>query len=594
MKLKLLFVFSIVVFLIGIFRSVQNFSHTGAVDFRNRVVAARQANMGLNPYLFKWGPQYSERLLDPSEDKSAKYSRMTSPPTVLWFHSFFSEWNYSLQKLLNFILNWLTLLGIAFFVFWFFTPFKNIYSLHGLALFFVVSLLSVSGIWQFHVERGQQYIYFVFYIFLGSVLTSNASFCFSVLACFFRQTLVFTLFSIFKNKYKFKTILWVSSFGLLLLTPVLLKYPFEYWIDYFQTTRDWYARAYGLHQQIVPINGLVLPQSPEGIDTLSRYVDFFTRGNFLYKWLERFIGVIPNYNIMLFVALSFSVLASYLFYRRRNDPNIFYVIRLFSAIYVLDMLLPAPRSAYNGVFYFPVLMVGSQIVLNKVNQKELKNINQLSLLEYGLLLSGVGFFISLIALIKPTSSPSMVEIFYFLGAVLIFISPQQGQETSYFKSGGPLPTVDKKHQPHDTIEVLSLSKRGISEKILQLYESGHSLLAISERLNVSRWKARTILQSKDVHLRSQVRDTKDGSSSRIDRSIKAAPYGQCLVNGRLIDDPREQAVIQWIMKYRQLGLSHRAIARKLNSRKFKPRRARYWSQTLVSSIIKRISQPNRK
>jgi hypothetical protein len=89
-------------------------------------------------------------------------------------------------------------------------------------------------------------------------------------------------------------------------------------------------------------------------------------------------------------------------------------------------------------------------------------------------------------------------------------------------------------------------------------------------------------------------DEKGTRARPIDRSAKVAPYGRCLVNGKLVDDPKEQAVIQRIQRYRQLGMSHRSIARKLNSQKYKPRRAKTWSQTLVSSIIKRLSQPDQK
>ena len=160
------------------------------------------------------------------------------------------------------------------------------------------------------------------------------------------------------------------------------------------------------------------------------------------------------------------------------------------------------------------------------------------------------------------------------------------------KSGGPLPTVDKIFQPHDNISICRLTKRGITEKIVDLYESGESLLAISEQLRVSRWKARTLLQEKKIQLRSQEVDEKKPRKKPVDRTKKVAPYGYCLVNGKLMVDPKEQSVIQRIDSYCREGLSHRAIARKLNRQKFKPRRADTWSQTLVSSILKRqlISQ----
>lgn len=159
------------------------------------------------------------------------------------------------------------------------------------------------------------------------------------------------------------------------------------------------------------------------------------------------------------------------------------------------------------------------------------------------------------------------------------------------ESGGPRPTVHKKYQPHDTIAICNLSKRGISEKVAQLYAAGHSLLYISERLNISRWKARTLLQERETPLRSQVVDPKTKTKKPMDLSPKVAPYGYCLIDGKLVSDPKEQSIIQIIERHWRNGMSHRAITKKLNGQKFRPRRAKTWSQALVSSIIKRLQNP---
>lgn len=75
-------------------------------------------------------------------------------------------------------------------------------------------------------------------------------------------------------------------------------------------------------------------------------------------------------------------------------------------------------------------------------------------------------------------------------------------------------------------------------------------------------------------------------------SIRNAPYGYCLVNGALLEDPREMAVVALMVKWWTQGMSYGAIARKLNSQKIKPRKAAAWSQPTVGFILQR--QPNIK
>lgn len=71
------------------------------------------------------------------------------------------------------------------------------------------------------------------------------------------------------------------------------------------------------------------------------------------------------------------------------------------------------------------------------------------------------------------------------------------------------------------------------------------------------------------------------------KSIKTAPYGWCLVDGKLHKDPREQSTLKLILKWAKQGQSHCAIARRLNEQNLKPRHATKWSQPTVGFIIKR-------
>lgn len=70
-------------------------------------------------------------------------------------------------------------------------------------------------------------------------------------------------------------------------------------------------------------------------------------------------------------------------------------------------------------------------------------------------------------------------------------------------------------------------------------------------------------------------------------SEKTAPYGYCLVQGKRVEDPKEQVILKLILKWATEGKSHCAIANTLNEKKLKPRKATKWSQPTIGFIIKR-------
>ena len=142
-------------------------------------------------------------------------------------------------------------------------------------------------------------------------------------------------------------------------------------------------------------------------------------------------------------------------------------------------------------------------------------------------------------------------------------------------------------QPHDKIYIYGLSTQGIFEKAAPLYECGESLRAISRKLNIPKSTIRKTLLEGGVALRSRGKRPLWELSRRRKTALRCAPYGNCLVNGKLVEDPREAAVIQLIMDWWQEGVSHCAIARRLNDQSIKPRRAAQWSQPTVGFIIKR-------
>ncbi len=120
-----------------------------------------------------------------------------------------------------------------------------------------------------------------------------------------------------------------------------------------------------------------------------------------------------------------------------------------------------------------------------------------------------------------------------------------------------------------------------------MYASGSSISAIANDLGIAKSTIRQSLISGGVTLRAHSNHQLGGASASKTKSIKNAPYGYCLVGGRLLEDPREMAVVQKMLAWRRSGMSLGAIARQLNSQKIKPRKAAQWSQPTVGFIIQR-------
>ena len=67
----------------------------------------------------------------------------------------------------------------------------------------------------------------------------------------------------------------------------------------------------------------------------------------------------------------------------------------------------------------------------------------------------------------------------------------------------------------------------------------------------------------------------------------ASPYGYVLINGSLVEDPKEQQVIQIIMRRWYSGESFKTIAQFLNSKGFVTKMYKSWSYFSVKTVIER-------
>jgi hypothetical protein len=147
-------------------------------------------------------------------------------------------------------------------------------------------------------------------------------------------------------------------------------------------------------------------------------------------------------------------------------------------------------------------------------------------------------------------------------------------------SGG---AVDKSRPPLyliDYIDISSFFKPALFQKAAQIYASGHSLSEVALRLNVPKSSIRKTLVDGGLALRPHC---KDASSA----SVGSVPYGYARITGVLVEDQKEQRIIQLMIHHWQSGRGFTDIARLLNSQKIRPRTAPQWDGGTVRKVILR-------
>ncbi len=402
---SVLSVIGLVLILVSVGRSYKITRENGEVDFRNRIVGARMASAGMNPYVTKWNPSLPETLLDPSDDLDAKYTRMTSPPTTLWFHTLFAGLDYQTLKLANFIASWIALLLIS-----------GIVGRGSPISLFLTGIFSACGGWLFHLERGQQYVYFTLFFTLAVFSLGKTRAFFSALSAAFRPVLVMTGLLSFREKSVLKHLLLTAGIGMLLLAPPLLSYPSDWWKSYFSNTRDWYSRTYGEYEKI-PTPSYLYPTAVEGDVTTSKFLNFGIPGNVFQKYVYQKITHRPSYAWVMLGFFASLVLSAWILFRTRNEALRFYAVRFFASIYFCDHLLAAPRSGYNMVLYFPAVLLAGKFLVEKWGNR---------FDRAGALFAMIGLVFSLNSLfVDPLSSPLGVELSFLISSLLFLASPRK-------------------------------------------------------------------------------------------------------------------------------------------------------------------------
>lgn len=146
--------------------------------------------------------------------------------------------------------------------------------------------------------------------------------------------------------------------------------------------------------------------------------------------------------------------------------------------------------------------------------------------------------------------------------------------------------IEKSHPPLymvDYIDISSFWRPRINQKASKLYEEGHSLSEVAVRLDMPKSSARKAILKSGTDLRPHARRHNK-------RAIGSAPYGFVWIKGDLIEDQREQRVIQIILGHWHAEKNFSDIAAILNRQKIRPRVAEKWDGGTIRKIILRTSQ----
>lgn len=131
-------------------------------------------------------------------------------------------------------------------------------------------------------------------------------------------------------------------------------------------------------------------------------------------------------------------------------------------------------------------------------------------------------------------------------------------------------------------------------EFLDLYQKGLSLKDISLNSNIPISTIRDTLVKAGVTLRTTKKSNLKSKNSKMTVFTGQIPYGYCLIEGKLISDPKEQKVINQIIQLWNKGMAFIAIKRWLNEHKIKSKHNRQWNDKTVAAIIRRHIKTNKK
>ncbi len=387
--LSIILIFAIIIAVFGFYRDVKNTFEYGGIDLRPRVVGARLLLKNIDPYTFKWSQEKSDLLLDPKDQPDKPVSRVVSIPTVLAIHSIMANLNYKYQRIGWFLLQWIFfILSILMFS-------KCTNSNTKSKIIWIIGLLfiSSSSSWRLHVERGQNYILYVFIFTLAYWLSIKKFKHNDILSGFFigyaislRPTYIFMSIPILIYK-KWKLLIGTIIGFLSGLGSSLLVVDISVWKGYFSAMKFFgeHPHSFGdtwgnTYYDIYP-NRII-----EGMNNLAKGVDLPTHDSSIQGIFANYLGINLSTNILIiFLVLIMIVVLIFLFRFKIKNISISMLFLLGAVlVFVSGFFIPAARYPYYNIFWLVPL---SLIV---INAKPF-----VSILNFRIIFFFIGIFVSI-------------------------------------------------------------------------------------------------------------------------------------------------------------------------------------------------------
>ena len=361
--LSLLLILAIIVSVFGFYRDFKNTFIYGGIDLRPRVIGARLLLEGIDPYHYKWSPDDSELLLDPKDMPDKPMPRIGVTPAYLVLHLPAAKLPYKIQRIIWFFLQSLfLLLSISIFA-------KSTDSKTKSKLIWIIGLLFISGntFWRLHVERGQQYILFVFLITLAFWLSKRNFKYGTIIAGFiigFTVTLrpPIILMGIPILIYKKWKLLIGSIIGLIcgIASPLILT-DISIWNKYYSAmqflgkTPHSFGSPWGESYQSI-YNFKII----EGMDNLAKNANIGTDNSSLQAIFFDYLGIEITTNTLILALISILLIIVVLllvFYKKNISVSIVFLVGI-TLVFIAEFFIPAARySYYNIIWLIPLALI---------------------------------------------------------------------------------------------------------------------------------------------------------------------------------------------------------------------------------------------
>jgi hypothetical protein len=367
--IKPFFIISIILIVLSMVKDARlENTYTGAA-LRNRIVGTRYMQEGMDPYFSKWKPGMDERFLDPIDSPEYNVNRCTVTPSLLLLHVPLSFLNYSYIKFIWLLLELAAFVLILFFFIDLATTQQEKQLIIIVASFFILA----SDSWHFHIDRGQMYVFYAFFISLAYWLSQktfkmNQEMSGFILgfSAWLRPPMIFMMLPFIAGK-KFRSLGGFAagiSIGILIS---LFAGQIPIWESYFKAMSIWsHAQLEGMPMDL-SLSSIKYPLTGEGVNLMLFGMDYDIEFFSIQALAMQYPGLAlsPLILQLIYVGLALAI-AIYFFIKGTKDYQSIFIIG-FLLIMLNEYFLPAPRCSYNYVqWIFPLVLMAGRFDFSNV------------------------------------------------------------------------------------------------------------------------------------------------------------------------------------------------------------------------------------